>query len=93
MIVGACAGTIAEAVGEYQDGRTTGTTKKRGANFIYELYKLREFMLPDFPNFDRIARERGVEALVACDVPRGAANICVDAVLEILGNVVRDQLH
>jgi hypothetical protein len=93
MVVGACAGMIAEAVGQFQDGGLTPTTKGRGGNLIWELYKLREFMIADFPNFDSIARTRGVEALRACDVPLAAANMLVDAVLEILAKIVRDKLN
>jgi len=93
MVVGACAGMIAEAVGQFQDGGLTPTTKSRGGNLFWELYKLRQFMIADFPDFDRVAKKRGVEALQACNVPLAAANICVDAVLEILAKIVRDQLN
>ena len=65
----------------------------RNADFIYELYKLRQFMIADFPEFDRIARECGVEALQSCDVNLTTANMLVDAVLEILAKIVRDQLN
>jgi hypothetical protein len=92
MVVGACAGAIAEAVGEFQDGGLTPRTKGRGGNLIWELFRLREFMIADF-DFDRIARERGVEALLACDVNPATATALVNEVLDILRKVTRDQLN
>jgi hypothetical protein len=92
MVVGACAGAIAEAALEFQNGGLTPTTKGRGGNLIWELFRLREFMIADF-DFDRIARKRGVEALVACDVPAATADALVGDVMSILARIVRDQLN
>jgi len=92
-VVGACAGAIAEATQEFQSGKLTLTAKLRSGEYICELYRLRQFMISDFPNFDTIAKERGVEMLRACNVSAGAANLLVDAVLEILAKIVRDQAN
>jgi len=93
MVVGACAGMIAEAALEFQRGALTTTTKMRGGNFIYELYKLREFMIADFPDFDRIARTRGAAALCGRDVHPATATALVNEVLDILHKVVRAELN
>ena len=92
-IVGAAAGALAEAVGEFSNGGLTGSTRGRGSNLIYELFRLREYMLSDYPEFDSLARQRGVEALQAGGAPVGAASILVDGVLEILNRIVRDELE
>jgi hypothetical protein len=92
-VVAVCAGAIAEAALELRNGAITERTKTAGGDAIAELFKLRQFMIADWPDFDRIARKRGVEASVACDVPLAAANMLVDAVLEILAKIVRDKLN
>ena len=74
-------------------GRLINSTKMAGGEAVAQLFKLRQFLIADFADFDRIARERGVEVLRACDVPLAAANMFVDAVLEILTRIVRDQLN
>lgn len=92
-LVGACAGTIAEAVGEYQNGGLTSPTKGQNGRCLAELYRLRQFMLPDYPNFDSLAKERGIAMLQACDVAPAAANMLVNAVMEILAKIVRDEAN
>jgi len=83
---------IAAALREFQEGALTPRTKGQGGEFIAQLFRLRQYMIVDFPNFDSIARERGVEALRACDVPPATASALVSEVLAILAKVVRDQL-
>ena len=92
-VVGACAGAIAEATQEFQSGKLTPAAKMRSGEYICELFKLRQFMIVDWPEFDTLAKERGVEMLKACNVSFGAANLLVDAVMEILGKIVRDQAN
>src|SRR6516164_17061 len=89
MVVGACAGAIAEALGQFQNGGLTTATKGQSGKFIAELFRLRQYMIVDWPEFDTLAKERGVEALCACDFDPATANMLVDAVLEILGKIVR----
>jgi len=64
-IVGAAAGTIAEAIQEFQDGGLTPMTKSQGGEFIWQLFRLREFMIADFPDFDCVAREHGTATMLA----------------------------
>ena len=68
VIVAAVAGVIGEGVAEYQNGGLTTQTKGQSAKFLCELVRLREFMISDYPDFDRIARERGARS--ALDEPR-----------------------
>jgi len=93
MVVGACAGAIAEAIGQFQNGGLTTATRGQSGKFISELFRLREYMIVDWPDFDAVAKERGVETLRACDVPAPVATMLVDSVLEILAKIVRDQLN
>jgi len=65
----------------------------RGGDLIWELYKLREFMIADFPDFDRIVRQRGTATLRAADVSPRIADELVTAVLDILRKVIRDNLN
>jgi len=93
MIVGACAVAIAEAIEQFQNGGLTTATRGQNGKCISELFRLRQYMIVDWPDFDAVAKERGVEALCACDVPPATANMLVDSVLEILGKMVCDQTH
>ena len=93
MVVGACAGVIAEAIGQLQNGGLTTATKGQSGKFIAELFRLRQYMIVDWPDFDALAKERGVEALCACDVPAPVATMLVDSVLEILAQIVCNQAH
>jgi len=92
-VVGAAAAALGAAVAESQDGKLTSMTKGQGGKSIYELFKLRQLMIGTFPNFDVLARQCGVETLLACNVPPEAANMLVDSVLELLGRIVRYQLN
>src|SRR5262249_60100177 len=95
MVVGAAAGALAEAMHEkFQIGGGGLTwTKTAGGAAIWELYRLREFMSADWPDFDRLARERGVAALQACARPLGGADMRIDEALKILPKVVADNLN
>ena len=94
MLVGATAGMIAEAAGEYENGALSAEIRGRGGALFWELYKLRNFMIADWPDFYRIAKNRGVEALRAHDVVNPAtANMLVDAALTILDKIVRDEAN
>jgi hypothetical protein len=90
VVVGACAAMIAEAASEFQNGGLSPRLKGNAGEFIWQLFRLREFMLPNFPEVDRIAKERGVEALVACDFPIETAEWLVGEVMTVLGKIVRD---
>jgi hypothetical protein len=94
--VAAAAATIAEALGEFQDGGLTSTTKAAGGSCIFEIYRLRCFLIARFPDFDRLARERGIEELRAAtngEVSSVTIDVLVDGVMDILHKVVRDQLN
>jgi len=93
MVVGACAGSIAEAAQEFGNGGLTPATKGRGGNLFWELFKLRQFMLADFPDFDNLAKARGLEAMAACNAPAATASWLVDEAMNILAKIVRDQLN
>jgi hypothetical protein len=92
-VVGACAGALAEALAEFRNGGLSLGTRARGGDLIAELLKLRLFMIADFPNFDAIARQRGVEAMCGCDVPAATAEALVDEVMTILARVVHNQFN
>lgn len=94
--VAAAASTIAEALGEFQDGGLTSTTKAAGGSCIFELYRLRQFLIASFPDFDTIARERGTEEMRAAsngEVSSVTIDVLVDGVLDILTKVVRAELN
>jgi len=93
-LVGATAAMIAEAAGEYENGGLSSEVRGRGGELLWELFKLRNFMIADWPNFYHIAKKRGVEALQAYDVVNPAtANMLVDAALAILDKIVRDEAN
>jgi len=58
--IGEC---VVEALQKFNAGRLTNSTKMVGGEAVAQLFKLRQLLIADFPDFDRIARERGVEAL------------------------------
>ena len=94
--VAAAASTIAEALGEFQDGGLTSRTKGRGGELIFELFRLRQFLIANFPDFDRLARERGIEALRAAtdgEIRPEIADELITAVLDILGKVTKAELN
>ena len=90
-VVGAVAGVIGEGVTECRDGGLIPETKVQAAKFLCELVRLREFMIGDFPDFDRIAKERGVEVLVACDTPPATAKFLVGETMNLLAKLVINQ--
>jgi len=89
--VAGAASALALALGEFQDGGLTSSTKAQGGDLIAELYRLRAFMV-GYWDFDKIAREHGAAALRAgCDgeMSPATADKLVSAVLDILARVVR----
>ena len=92
-IVAAAGIAIAEALAERADGGLTPTTKMRGGNLIAELFRLRQFLIADFPNFDAMAREHGTAALRAADVSPRIADVLVSEILDLLHKVVRAALN
>ena len=92
-VVGAAAAALGAALGELQDGKLTSMTKGQGGQLIYELFRLHQLMIGTFPNFDALARQCGIETLLACDVPPEAANMLVDEAMKLLEKIVRYQLN
>ena len=93
-LVAGAASLVAEALREYQNGGLTTATKRRG-DCIAHLYRLRQFMIADWP-FDAIARTHGVAVLretCGTDVEARTIDILVDGVLEILAKVVRKAVN
>jgi len=89
--VSGAASAIALALGEFQDGGLTTTTKQAGGDLIAELFRLKQFTV-GYWDFDKIAREQGAAALrAACDgeMSLATADKLVSAVLDILARVVR----
>jgi hypothetical protein len=54
---------LAEALDEQRLGALSLRTKMRSGDLICELVRLRQFLIADFPDFDRVAREHGVAML------------------------------
>ena len=92
-VVGAIAGVIGDGVEEIRDGGLRPETKCRSAEFLCELVRLREYMIVNFPDFDDLARRRGIEVLVACNTPPETANFLVDSALELLTKLVHQQAN
>jgi len=92
-VVGAVAGVIGEGIEECRDGGLTPKTKSESAEFLCELVRLREFMISDFPDFDSLARRRGVEVLCACETPPATAEFLVDETMKLLEKLVRQQVN
>jgi hypothetical protein len=94
MVAGA-AGNLALALSEFQDRGLTTHTKMAGGDAIFQLFRLRQMMVGTW-DFDRIAREHGRAVLretCGADIDARTIDMLVDAVLEILAKVVRDQLN
>jgi len=92
-VVGAVAATIGAAWSELEDGKLTSLTKGQGGQLIYELFKLRRLLLADFPQFDALARQCGIQTLVDCDIAPEAAKFLVDEAMSLLAKVVAHQSH
>jgi len=92
-VVGAAAAAFGAALGESENGGLTEATKVQGGKLLCELFKLRQCIIADFPNFDTLARECGEETLRACDVNPATANILVDNVMNILAKITQNRLN
>jgi hypothetical protein len=84
---------IAEALDEHRHGALSPRTKMRGGDLICELVRLRQFLIADLPDFDSIARVRGVAMLRAADVSPATANVLVDEVLDLVAKLTRAALN
>jgi len=84
---------IAEALDEHRHGALSPRTKTRGGDLICELVRLRQFLIADLPDFDRVAREHGTAALRAAGVSPVTADLLASEVLDLLGKVVRTALN
>jgi hypothetical protein len=62
-LVAAAGIALAEALDEQRLGALSLRTKMRSGDLICELVRLRQFLIADFPDFDRVAREHGVAML------------------------------
>ena len=94
MVAGA-AGIFALAVSEFQNRRLTTRTKMANGNAIFQLYRLRCYLIGSF-DFDTIARTHGRAVLRECcgrDVTDDTVDMLIDSVLEILRKVTHDQLN
>jgi len=91
-LVAAAASAVAEGMREkFQRGSLTASTKTAGGDLIFELYKLRTFMVGYWP-FDDIARKHGTAVLLEAsgsDISPASADDLVTAVMNILHKVVR----
>jgi hypothetical protein len=93
-IVGAVAGVIGQGVEECKDGGLTIRTKSQSAEFLCDLLFLRRYMIDaGFSNFDSLARQRGIEVLLACDTPAPTAQFLVDETMKLLGKLVVQQAN
>jgi hypothetical protein len=94
-LVAGGASLVAEALREYHNGGLTPATKRQGGDCIAHLYRLRQFMIADWP-FDAICREHGTTVLhEQCGNDINAATIeeLVGAVMSILTTVVRKAVN
>ena len=92
-LVATAAAAIAEALEERRHGALSPRTKQRGGDLICELVRLRQFLIVDLPDFDRVAREHGVAMLRAADVSLAHATVLVDEVLDLMHKVNRIALN
>jgi len=94
--VAVAAAAIAEALGEFQDGGVTSKTRTQSGDSIAHLFRLRQFLIADFPDFNAMAREQGAAALRAVsngEVSPITCSLLIDSALEILGRVVAAELN
>ena len=95
-VVAAAAGAIAAALGEFRDGGLTPATKMHGGDTIATLFKLRQFLIVDFPDFDGMARKHGAIVLweiCGDEVSPATIDVLVDEMMDILAKVVRAELN
>jgi hypothetical protein len=93
-LVGAAAGAFAEALLDFErGGKLAPDIRDRGGQLLGEIFRLRKFMIVDFPSFDSLARMRGIEAMQACGVAFETADALVAEVMKILAKITHDQLH
>jgi hypothetical protein len=97
ILIGLAAAAAGAATGvalqqKIKNGAVDAQTRLLGGETLAELLKL-YFLMADKFDFDRVARERGVETLVENDVPSETAKFWVDEVLKILKKAVGDQLN
>ena len=93
LTVAAAAAALGAALAEkFKRDTVNAQTKMIGGETIAALLKL-YFLMADKFDFDRVARERGVEVLVASDIPAEVATFWVDEVMTLLKKVVGDQLN
>jgi hypothetical protein len=84
---------LAEALDEQRLGALSLRTKMRSGDLICELVRLRQFLLVDFPDFDRVAREHGGVMLRLAGASPATANVLVDEVLDLVHKVTRIALN
>jgi hypothetical protein len=92
--VAAAAAALGAAMAEQtRDGAVSASMKAVGGETVAGLLKLYFLVAPDFVDFNRVARERGVEILVENDVPLGDAEFLVDETMRLLSKVMAEQLN
>lgn len=90
-MIAAAAVAVAEALREFERGKLSSRTRTAGGDMIFEIYKLRAFMIGTW-DFDRIALEYGRKALheqCGSDADARTIEILIDGVMSILRTVVR----
>jgi hypothetical protein len=92
LTVAAVAAALGAAVGESKNGAMSVQIKTIGAETTVALLKL-YFLTAGKIDFDRVARERGVEVLVENDIPPEAAKSLVNEAMKLLKRIVGDQLN
>jgi len=94
--VAVAAAAIAEALAEHTDGGVTSKTRAQSGDSIAHLFRLRQFLIADFPHFGEICREQGTAALRAAtdgEVRPVTCALLIDSVLEILARVIAAELN
>jgi hypothetical protein len=84
---------LAEALDEQRLGALSLRTKMRSGDLICELVRLRQFLIADFPDFDRVAREHGVAMLRLAGASPATADVLVNEVLDLMHKVTRIALN
>ena len=93
LTVAAAAAALGAALAEkFNSDTVSAQTKAIGGETIAALLKT-YFCVAANVDFDRVARERGVEVLVASDIPPEVARFWIDELMKLLKKVVGDQLN